>query len=249
MDRMVYVAMTGASQTLRSQALISHNLANVNTVGFRKDLEGSRSMPAFSDEPALPTRVFSMAERPSVDLAPGKIMTTGRDLDIAIRNEGWIAIQLPDGSEAYTRNGDLQIATEGQLTTANGHAVVGEGGPLTIPPAEKIQIGEDGTISIRPLGETPENLVVVGRIRLIKPTAENPLYKDESGFMRTTEGGNAPADASVRIVSGALEGSNVNPAEALVGMIDASRRFELQVKMMSTAKDNASATDQLLKME
>lgn len=249
MDRMVYLAMTGAKHTLNYQGLISHNLANVNTVGFRKDLATYRSMPGFSDDPALPTRVYAMAERPGVDLSEGKIMTTGRDLDIAIKGEGWIAIQLADGSEAYTRNGELQIGSNGQLTTANGHQVLGNGGPISIPPAEKIQIGEDGTISIRPLGETPENLVVVDRIRLVKPDGENPLYKDETGFFRMREGAGAPADAEVRIVSGALEGSNVNPADALVSMIDAQRRFELQVKMMSTAKENATGADQLLKLE
>ena len=249
MDRMVYLAMTGAKQTLNAQALISHNLANVNTVGFRKDLDDVRSLPAFSAEPALPSRVYSMTQRPGVDLTEGKIMTTGRDLDVAIRGEGWIAIQLADGSEAYTRSGDLQLDSNGQLTTANGHPVLGNGGPISIPPSEKIQIGEDGTISIRPLGETPDNLVEVERIRLVKPTGDNPLYKDESGFFRMREGGAATADASVRLVSGALEGSNVNPAEALVGMIAASRRFELQVKMMSTAQENASTTDQLLKLD
>ncbi len=249
MDRMVYLAMTGAKHTLNYQGLVSHNLANVNTVGFRKDLATYRSMPSFSDDPALPSRVYSMAERPGVDLSEGKVMTTGRDLDIAIKGEGWIAIQLADGSEAYTRNGELQIDSNGQLTTANGHTVLGNGGPISIPPAEKIQIGEDGTISIRPLGETPENLVVVDRIRLVKPDGENPLYKDETGFFRMREGAGAPADAEVRIVSGALEGSNVNPADALVSMIDASRRFELQVKMMSTAQENATNADQLLKLD
>ena len=249
MDRMLYVAMTGAQQTLRGQTLISHNLANVNTVGFRRDLADARSMQAFSDEPAFPTRVYAMTERPSIDLTEGKVMTTGRDLDIAVKGEGWIAIQLSDGSEAYTRNGELQLDVNGQLTTANGQQVMGNGGPIAIPPAEKIQIGEDGTISVRPLGEAPENLVVVDRIRLVKPDGDNPLYKDATGFMRMREGNAAPPNAEVRIVSGALEGSNVNPAEALVSMIDASRRFELQVKMMSTAQDNASATDQLLKLE
>lgn len=249
MDRMLYTAMTGAQQTLRGQGLIAHNLANVNTVGFRKDMADARSMQAFSDDPAFPTRVYAMTERPGIDLTEGKVMTTGRDLDIAVKGEGWIAIQLADGSEAYTRNGELQLDVNGQLTTANGQQVMGNGGPIAIPPAEKIQIGEDGTISVRPLGEAPENLVVVDRIRLVKPDGENPLYKDATGFMRMREGPNAPADAAVRIVSGALEGSNVNPAEALVSMIDASRRFELQVKMMSTAQDNASATDQLLKLE
>jgi flagellar basal-body rod protein FlgF len=248
MDRMLYVAMTGAQQTLRAQATINHNLANANTIGFRQDIADFRSMPAFSDD-GLPTRVYAMAERVGVDLNDGKLMTTDRELDIAVQGEGWIAIQAPDGQEAYTRAGDLQREPNGMLVTATGHPVLGNGGPVFIPPAEKILIGEDGTLSIRPIGEDPVNLLEVDRIRLVKPTADNPLYKDEAGFMRTVTGEPAPPDAAVRILSGALEGSNVNPAAALVSMIESARRFEMQIKMMNTAQDNDSATNQLLKLE
>ncbi|TVR60631.1 MAG: flagellar basal-body rod protein FlgF [Candidatus Competibacteraceae bacterium] len=248
MDRMLYVAMTGARQTLLAQAAINHNLANANTIGFRQDIADFRSMPVFSEN-GLPSRAYAMAERAGVDLNYGKLMTTGRDLDIAVQGEGWIAIQAPDGDEAYTRAGDLQRETNGMLVTATGHPVLGDGGPVFIPPAEKILIGEDGTISIRPIGEEPVNLLEVDRIRLVKPTEDNPLYKDEAGFMRTVTGEPAPPDAAVRILSGALEGSNVNPAAALVQMIESSRRFEMQIKMMSAAQDNDRATNQLLKLE
>jgi len=248
MDRMLYVAMNGAQQTLRTQTLISHNLANANTVGFRKDLEDFRSMPVFSAD-GMPTRVYSMTERPGIDLTQAKIMTTGRDLDIAVQGEGWIAIQAPDGEEAYTRAGDLQLDVNGQLTTATGLPVLGVAGPNATPPAEKIDIGEDGTISVRPKGEAATEIVVVGRIRLVKPTAENPLYKDEYGLMRTKDGAAAPPDAEVKLVTGALEGSNVNPADMLVSMIEASRKFELQIKMMSAAQENAQTADQLLRLE
>ncbi len=248
MDRMLYVAMTGARQTLQAQALVSHNLANANTVGFRLDMADFRSMPVFSDH-GLPSRVYTMAERAGTDLKPGKTMTTGRDLDVAIQGDGWIAIQAPDGAEAYTRAGNFQMDANGLLTADTGYAVLGEGGPISIPPAEKIEIGADGVISIRPLGETAANLVEVGRIRLVKPADANPLYKDEAGFMRTRDGGAAPPDASIRLLAGALEGSNVNPAEALVNMIESSRRFEMQIKMMKTAEENSSATNQLLRLE
>ncbi len=248
MDRMLYVAMTGARQTLQAQALVSHNLANANTVGFRLDMADFRSMPVFSDH-GLPSRVYTMAERAGTDLKPGKTMTTDRDLDVAIQGDGWIAIQAPDGTEAYTRAGNFQMDVNGLLTTDTGYSVLGEGGPISIPPAEKIEIGADGVISIRPLGETAANLVEVGRIRLVKPADANPLYKDEAGFMRTRDGGAAPPDASIRLLAGALEGSNVNPAEALVNMIESSRRFEMQIKMMKTAEENSSATNQLLRLE
>ena len=247
MDRMLYVAMTGAQQTLRAQAMVSHNLANANTVGFRQDLADFRSMPVFGDQ-GMPTRVYAMAERPGADLRLGRVMTTGRDLDVAIQGEGWIAVQESDGSEAYTRAGDLQVDANGLLTTANGRPVLGNGGPISIPPAEKIEIGADGTLSIRPLGEAPANTVEVDRIKLVKP-ADGALYKDASGLMRASDGQPAAPDASVRLQGGALESSNVNPAEALVSMIESARRFELQVKMMKVAEDNSSTTNQLLRLE
>ena len=247
MDRMLYVAMTGARETLRAQALVSHNLANANTVGFRQDMADFRSMPVFADH-GMPTRVYAMAERPGADLRLGRIMTTGRDLDVAVQGEGWIAVQAPDEGEAYTRAGDLQVDANGLLTTADGRPVLGNGGPISIPPAEKIEIGADGTITVRPLGEAPANAVEVDRIKLVKP-ADGALYKDPTGLMRADDGQPIAADASVRVQGGALESSNVNPAEALVSMIEQARRFELQVKMMEVAKDGSTATNQLLRLE
>lgn len=247
MDRMLYVAMTGARETLRAQALVSHNLANTNTVGFRQDLADFRSMPVFADH-GLPTRAYAMAERPGTDLRLGRIMTTGRDLDVAVQGEGWIAVQTPDGGEAYTRAGDFQVDANGLLTTATGRPVLGNGGPISVPPAEKIEIGADGTITVRPLGEAPANTVEVDRIKLVKP-ADGALHKDATGLMRAGDGQPIAADASVRLQGGALESSNVNPAEALVSMIEQARRFELQVKMMEVAKDDSTATNQLLRLE
>lgn len=246
MDRLLYVAMTGAHQTLRAQAIVSHNLANANTNGFRQDLADFRSMPVFGE--GLSTRVYSMAERTGTDLRLGRVMTTGRDLDVAVQGEGWLTVQAPDSTVAYTRAGDLQLDANGLLTTADGNPVLGSAGPISIPPAEKIEIGADGAISIRPLGETSSNLVEVDRLQLVK-LPENNIYKDANGLMRTNDGQPAPLDASVRVVGGALESSNVNPAEALVSMIESARRFEIQVKMMKTAEETSNATNQLLRLE
>lgn len=247
MDRMLYVAMSGARQTLQAQAVVSHNLANANTAGFRQDLADFRSMPVFSEQ-GLPSRVYTMAERPGSDLRLGRVMTTGRDLDITLQGAGWLAVQGPDGQEAYTRSGDLQVGPSGQLTTADGRPVLDNSGPISIPPAAKITIGGDGTISIQPLGGNGASTVTVDRLKLVNP-ADNALYKDTTGLMRANDGQPFPADAVVRVQSGALESSNVNPAEALVGMIESARRFELQVKMMKVAEDNSSATNQLLRLE
>ncbi len=245
MDRMLYVAMNGASQTLQAQAVNSHNLANVSTAGFRQDLAAFRSMPVFGD--GLPSRVYAMEERPGVDDTVGPMTSTGRDLDVAIHGEGWLAVQAPDGGEAYTRAGDLRISAAGILTTGAGHPVLGNAGPVAIPPAQKLEIGTDGTISIHPLGEPATTLVELDRLRLVKPAFDD-LVKGPDGLMRRGDGEPAAPDATVKLTTGVLEGSNVNVVEALVNMIDLARQYELQVKAMATAQDNAAATAQLMRL-
>jgi flagellar basal-body rod protein FlgF len=245
MDRALYVAMTGAKQLLQAQASNSHNLANASTPGFRADLTDFRSMPVFGQ--GLPSRVYAMEERPGVDMKPGPIDATGRELDMAINGDGWIAVQGPDGNEAYTRAGDLRISSGNILETGAGHPVMGQGGPIAIPPAEKIEIGTDGTVSIRPLGEHASTLVQVDKIKLVKPPLDQ-LEKGADGLMRLKNNGVAEADASVTLVPGALEGSNVNTVEALVNMIQWAREFELQIKAMRTAEDNDSSSTQMMRV-
>lgn len=245
MDRMLYVAMTGAKQTLVAQAANSHNLSNANTAGFRSDLMQFRSMPLFG--PGLASRVFGMAERPGVDLTPGTIQDTGRDLDVAVSSDGFIAVQAPDGSEAYTRAGDLRVDSNGLLETGAGFPVLGNGGPIAIPPAAKIEIGGDGTISVRPLGGSGATLAEIDRIKLVRPDLKN-VTKDEYGLLRLREGGELEADASVQLESGRLETSNVNPVDAMVRMIQLSRQFEMQVQMMKTAGENESMAAQMMRL-
>ncbi|GAB6067178.1 flagellar basal body rod protein FlgF [Methylothermus subterraneus] len=245
MDRSLFVSMSGAKETLQAQTAVSSNLANLNTTGFKADLEQFRSMPVFG--PGHPTRVYAMHERPATDFDPGPIQTTGRELDIAIQGEGWLAVQAPDGSEAYTRRGDLKLSPEGLLLTGDDLPVLGENGPIAIPPAQKVEIAPDGTISILPLGEKPAVSVVVDRLKLVRPPVTQ-LVKGLDGLIRLKDGATAPADAGVTLVSGALEGSNVNPVAALVEMIELARRYELQVRMMKTAEDNADASARLLRM-
>jgi flagellar basal-body rod protein FlgF len=245
MDRMLYVAMSGAKQIDLAQASNAHNLANVNTSGFRADLAAFRAMPVFG--PGYPSRVYAMAERPGVDLSPGTISATGNELDVAVRGEGWMAVRAPDGSEAYTRRGDLRIGTNGTLETGDGLAVLGNGGPIAIPPAEKVDIAADGTISIRPVGQAATALAVVDRIRLVKPKAED-LLKGQDGLMRLKDAGSATPDATVQLATGSLEASNVNPVDALVNMITLARQFESQIKLMKTAGDDDAASAQIMRL-
>lgn len=245
MDRMLYVAMTGASQTLLAQAANAHNLANAATTGFKADLNQFRSMPVFGD--GYPSRVYAMSERPAADLRHGAMQSTGGELDVAIDGDGWIAVQDAEGGEAYTRAGDLRLTVNGFLETGAGHKVLGNGGPIAIPPAEKLEVGQDGTISIRAVGQSAKALVEVDRVKLVKPVLTN-LEKGADGLFRVPGQASAQADADVRLVAGSLESSNVNAVDALVRMISLGRQFEMQVKMMRTAEENEQASAQMLRM-
>lgn len=249
MDRMLYVAMSGAKQIMLAQAVNNNNLANVSTSGFRADLDAFRSMPVFG--PGYPSRVYTVTERPGTDMSTGSLTTTGRELDVAVNGQGWIAVQAPDGSEAYTRAGDLRVSINGQLETGAGHSVLGNGGPIAIPPFEKIEIGADGTISILPVGQAPSALAVVDRIKLVNPPSRD-MEKSVDGLMRVkgpvNGQGDAPADAAVNLTSGVLESSNVNAVEAMVKMIELSRHYETQIKMMRVAQENDVAATQMMRM-
>jgi flagellar basal-body rod protein FlgF len=242
---MLYVAMSGAKETLLAQATNSSNLANANTPGFLADLQQFRSMPVFGD--GYPTRVYAMSERPNIDFKSGSIIQTGKELDVALNGKGWIAVQAPDGSEAYTRRGDLVLDANGLLTTGNGLPVIGNGGPIAIPPAEKIDIAPDGTISIRPLGQAANELAIVDQIKLINPE-NSDMEKGMDGLMRLKEGVSAEPDSALQLVSGALESSNVNVVDSMVDMIELARRFEIQVKMMKTAEEMEQGSTSILRI-
>jgi flagellar basal-body rod protein FlgF len=245
MDRMLYVAMTGASETLRAQTVNNHNLANVSTTGFRADLAAFQSRAV--DGTGFASRVYATNGTTGFDSNSGAMLSTGRDLDIAVNGPGWIAVQGPDGREAYTRAGDLQVDPTGQLMTATGQPVLGDGGPINIPPYTSIFFARDGSISVVAQGQSPDTASTVGRIKLVNP-AEADIARGEDGLFRMKDGSDAPADAAVQIGSGMLESSNVNAAQAMVNMIELARQFEMQVKAIRTAEENAAAGSQLMRM-
>lgn len=243
MDRLIYVAMTGASQTLGQQATVAHNLANVGTTGYRAEFNVFRAAPVIG--PSAPTRAFVIDSTVGANFAPGPIQQTGRDLDVAVQGKGWIAVQLADGGEAYTRNGNLQINANGLLQTRDGFNVQGEGGPISIPPDSGITIAKDGTVSTVPSGTKPTTVVTVGRLKLVDPP-EAQLTKGSDGLFRLRGGGEAPADPGVTLIDGALEGSNVNVVDALVTMIALARQFDMQMKMLQNAEGNSRQASQIL---
>ena len=245
MDEMIFLAMTGAKQTEYAQSINSNNLANVSTTGFRADLHSFSSVPI--DGPGVETRVNAVVESYGTDFSQGPVATTGRDLDIAVQGDGFIAVQAADGTEAYTRAGDLRIEAGGLLSTGAGHLVIGDGGPVAIPPNSSLLIGEDGTVSIQPIGQGPETYSIVDRIKLVNPDV-SMMQKGPDGLLRLADGEVAAPDANMRITSGALEQSNVNVAKTLVNMIELARQYEMQVNVIKTSEENADSAATLMRL-
>ncbi len=245
MDKMIYLSMSAASNAFLGQATVSNNLANANTPGFKADLEQFRSMPVFGQ--GHQSRAYALQERPGIDFSNGSNNRTGNELDFAINGDGWIAVQAEDGGEAYTRRGDLRVNSLGLLENGNGNLILGNGGPIALPPIDKLEIGVDGTISIRPAGQDEKTIAVVDRIKLVNP-GNGDLVKGIDGLFRTRDGNPAVVDASIRLAPETLEMSNVNMVGSMVQMIELARRFEMDIKAMEAAKQNDEAATRILSM-
>ncbi len=246
MDKVVYIAMSGARENMYAQQAHANNLANANTTGFKADLSQARAMQVFGE--GYDSRVYAMTERPATDRTPGTFIETGRSLDVAIDAGGWLAVRTPDGGEAYTRSGELQIDAANRLVTGSGLPVMGNGGiPIVIPPAEKIDIGGDGTITIRPLGENAVELAVVDQIKMV--SLDNATsYKGEDGLMHVDGNLIQPPNLTMKLNSGYLESSNVNAVAELTSIISLSRQFEMNIKMMKNAEENSTAATKILEL-
>lgn len=249
MDRLIYTAMTGAAQTLARQGSVAHNLANVSTDGYRAEEHRLRAVQVQAQgaarATALPTRAMTVDASIYTDFTPGPMLATGRTLDVAVRGRALLAVELPDGTEAYTRAGSLEIGVDGLLKTPRGLPVVGDGGPIAIPPDSKIAIGEDGTITVVPETGSQATVNAVGRIKLVD-VPESELIRGEDGLFRVAGGAAQPVSDTARLASGYVEGSNVNPVEQMVAMISLARQFEMQIKMIQSADANDRAATQIL---
>jgi flagellar basal-body rod protein FlgF len=244
MDKMLYIAASGASQELLATSVRANNLANAQTNGFKTMMAQSRAMPAFGE--GLPTRVFAMTESPANNYDAGTLVQTNRDLDIAVAGNGWFAVLDKEGNEAYTRNGSLQLGENGELLDTQGNQLMGDAGPVFLPiPLSHVSIGGDGTISVRPQG-APENVLEpVARIKLVKPDLQR-LTRDLDGLFRLPDGEQAEPDLTVGIKKGMLESSNVNPIEEMMGVIQSQRHYEMLVKFMKQAEENDTRGNRML---
>ena len=245
MDNFLFIAMSGAKENMLGQQLHMNNMANASTTGFRSDLATARSEPVYG--PGFESRVYSMSENPATDFRPGSMISTGNPLDVAIQGDGFLAVLDNKGEEAYSRAGNLRLTETGMLTTGAGLPVIGDGGPITIPPAKKIDIMSDGTISIVPIGAINNATAVVGRIKLVNPDI-NDLKKNPAGLIVQKNNEPAEVDAEVRLVAGMVEGSNVNAITEMVNMMSLARQYEMQVKLMRKAEEMDQSSSSLLRL-
>ncbi len=245
MDRLVYTAASGAKHILEQQATTANNLANVNTTGFRAQLDAFRAVPVQGQGGELPTRTFVVSSTVGSDFSSGAMQMTGRDLDVAVKGQGWLTVTLPDGTEAYTRNGGLKVDPNGILQSQQGYPIAGDGGAITIPPEVNVAITADGTVSAIPATTKPGAATPLGRLKLVNPP-ENELVRGDDGLFRLRSGQPADADPGVSVVGGALESSNVNAVDSMVSMISLARSFDTQMSLLKNAENNAAKATQLL---
>jgi flagellar basal-body rod protein FlgF len=247
MDRLIYTSLSAMRTLMQKQAMTANNLANVNTTGFRGDLTNSEAVYLGTGGGAISARAQASDSRDSADMANGTSVATGRDLDIALDGGTLLGVQAGDGTEAYTRRGDLKLSDSGLLTTGDGLPVMGDAGPVTLPPADKITIDKAGVVWIVPLGGDPANPVETEHLKLVSATGSQ-IAKGQDGLFHVANGGTLPSDPNARVTAGSLEGSNVNVTKALTDMIDASRAWETQVKMLSGAKEMDTSTAELMNL-
>jgi flagellar basal-body rod protein FlgF len=243
MDKLLYIAMSGAKETMRAQAANNHNLANVSTTGFKADLSAFQSRAVTG--PGYASRVYATDSTVGRDASPGSQLQTGNPLDLSVNGSGYIAVQDVTGNEAYTRAGDLHVDPTGQLLTATGLPVMGDNGPISVPPYSSISVASDGTVSVIPLGSTAQTSAVVGRVKLVNPSIDT-LQQGTDGLLHSTSPDPVVADAATTVTSGTLESSNVNIASAMVNMIELARHFDMQVKALHTADEDSQSSTKLL---
>jgi flagellar basal-body rod protein FlgF len=246
MDRLVDIARTGMRGAMARQTAIANNLANASTTGFRAEIMNASAR--WLDGQTFKSRAEQVDQVIAADMKAGAVKETGNPLDVALGGDGMLAVQANDGSEGYTRRGDLVLSDSGLLTTGDGHPVLGEGGPITLPPADSINIARDGSIWIVPQGGQIDQPQQVDVLKVVSPKGSSVL-KGTDGLFREANGGTLPQDPLAEVTAGSLEGSNVNATATLVQMIEASRAWQGQIKLVETAKDIDSSGASLMRLD
>ncbi|PJE15598.1 flagellar basal body rod protein FlgF [Legionella sp.] len=245
MDPVLYNSMNASQLDFYRQNVLGHNMANINSPGFKADLFQAQSL--YITGSVQSSEAFAVTQPTGTDFSDGPLLTTGRDLDVAVLGNGWFVVQDTNGKEAFTKAGDFRVTENGMLVTGSNRPVIGDGGPISIPPAQRIEIGTDGTISIVPFDGPPSEVVVLDRLKLVKLKHEQ-IHKDVDGLMKLNRAGTVDPDASITIVKGALEGSNVNPVEQMISMINSGQDFNSRMRVIGAVDSNAQKLAQLLQL-
>jgi flagellar basal-body rod protein FlgF len=245
MDRLIYTALSGMRGAMARQTTTANNLANANTTGFRAEMSSATTL--WVRGPGYETRAPVSQEVVAADMAPGSVTQTGRDLDVSMQGDALLAVQADDGSETYTRRGDLQVSPTGVVTTGDGHPVLGDGGPLTLPPADSVRIANDGAVWIVPTGGDPNQPQQVDRLKLVTPAGAR-IQKGLDGLFRVVDGGALPSDPDARLTPNSLEGSNVNTSQTLIDMIEASRSWDMQLQLVTQAREMDTSAADLMRL-
>lgn len=244
MERFVHSSLNAMRGAMTRQGIIAHNLANASTTGFRADLASVNSL--WLSRGGDVTGATASSGIAAFDGRSGPVSPTGRPLDVAMEGAAMLAIQAPDGEPAYSRRGDLNVSPTGLLTDGAGYPVLGDGGPISVPDGAALRIADDGTLYAANPEGGPER--VIDRLILASSFGAD-MAKDEEGLLRVVGGGTLPADPEARLRSGALEGSNVDATAALVDMIEAGRGWDMQMRLITTARDIGEAGSSLMRVQ
>jgi len=245
MDRLIYTAVSGLSSSMVRQRMIANNMANAQTIGFRA--ETMQFTPMTLDGPSLEVRAMNSTEVRGASMKSGSVTQTGGKLDIAMSGDAMLTVQAPDGGEGYTRRSDLSVSPTGVLQNGDGLPVIGENGPITVPPGSVISIAQDGGVmSSNP--QTPEQPPVqIEKVKLVNWRGSD-VEKDLTGLFRAPAGGVLPTDEEARVLPGALEQSNVDPSAVLVEMVEAQRLFDIRTKLIATARELDEGSASLMRV-
>ena len=234
MDRMIWTAVSGMNASMARERMIASNMANAQTPGFRAEVMAAT--PTTLEGPSLEVRALTGAAVYGAAMDPGALVETGRALDVALTGDGLLSVQAADGTEAYTRRGDLSLSPAGVLTNGDGALVIGENGPISVPPGSNVSIGPDGAVLVRSASDPNAPPQQVERLKLAGWHGSR-IAKGLDGLFRVQGDGVLPQDAEARLVSGALEQSNVQTSQVLVQMVEAQRLFDMRTKLVATAKE------------
>jgi flagellar basal-body rod protein FlgG len=248
----LWIAKTGLDAQQTRMAVTANNLANVNTTGYKESRAQFQDL-LYQDMGQPGGQTSQQTQSPSGFMigtgvrvvgtqklfTEGNIEQTGNSLDVAIQGQGFLQVQMPDGSITYTRDGSLQLSSTGQLVTANGNPI---SPAIQIPPAaQSVTIGTDGTVSVQVPGQAaPTQVGSIQLANFVNPAGLEPMGENlytQTAASGSPQQGTPGINGLGTLQQGSLETSNVNVVEELVNMIEVQRAYEMNSKAISATSN------------